>query len=115
MSELQSWCKKQIDEKMVEPNPGIGKTVQYLLKHWVKLTRFLQGPGAPLDNNLCERALKLAILNRKNALFYKTQRGAYVGDLFMSLIRICRLAGVNPLDYLQGIVANRIKKSHCCS
>jgi transposase len=41
-----------------------------MLKHWDPLTLFLRQPGAPLDNNLCERALKKAILHRKNALFY---------------------------------------------
>src|SRR6185295_7857540 len=56
--------------------------------------------GAPLDNNICERALKKAILHRKNALFYKTQNGARVGDLFMSLIYTCQLNEVNPFDYL---------------
>ena len=57
-------------------------------------------PGAPLDNNICERALKKAILHRKNALFYKTCHGAHVGDLFMSLISTCGLCGANPFDYL---------------
>ena len=47
-----------------------------------------------------ERALKKAILNRKNALFYKTLNGAGVGDLFMSLIHTCELNGANPFDYL---------------
>jgi hypothetical protein len=47
-----------------------------MLRHWEKLTLFLRQPGAPLDNNLCERALKKAILHRKNALFYKTRRHA---------------------------------------
>jgi transposase len=106
MDELQIWCKKQIDENIVEPNSGLGKAIKYMLNHWQKLTRFLQIPGAPLDNNLCERALKHAILHRKNALFYKTQRGAYVGDLFMSLIHTCQLAGVNPLDYLTWLLKN---------
>ena len=57
-----------------------------MLNHWEKLTRFLHVPGAPLDNSIRERALKKAILHRKNALFYKTQRGARVGDMYMSLI-----------------------------
>ena len=56
--------------------------------------------GAPLDNNLVERALKKAILHRKNLLFYKTLNGAEVGDLYMSLIHTCELNAVNPLDYL---------------
>ena len=60
----------------------------------------LQLPDAPLDNNIVERALKKAILNRKNALFYKTLNGAGVGDLFMSLIHTCELNGANPFDYL---------------
>jgi hypothetical protein len=106
MDELESWCKQQLEERIVEPNSGLGKAINYMLKHWKKLTRFLQIPGAPLDNNLCERALKYAIINRKNALFYRTQRGAYVGDLFMSLIHTCQLAGTNPLAYITWLLKN---------
>ena len=50
--------------------------------------------------NIVERALKKAILNRRNAFFYKTLNGAHTGDLFMSLIHTCELNGVNPFDYL---------------
>jgi ribosomal protein RSM22 (predicted rRNA methylase) len=45
-------------------------------------------------------ALKKAILHRKNSLFYKTEKGAEVGDLFMSLIHSCGLNNINPFDYL---------------
>jgi len=38
--------------------------------------------------------------DRKNAYFYKTDHGARVGDLFMSLIHTCELNNVNPFDYL---------------
>jgi transposase len=60
-----------------------------------------------------ERALKKAILNRKNALFYKTLNGAVVGDLFMSLIHTCELNGANPFDYLTELQrhAEEMKKS----
>jgi hypothetical protein len=44
--------------------------------------------------------LKKAIQHRKNSLFYKTEHGAYIGDLFMSLIHTCVLCQVNPFDYL---------------
>jgi transposase len=47
-----------------------------------------------------ERALKKAILNRRNALFYKELNGAGVVGLFMSLIHTCELPGANPFDYL---------------
>ena len=100
MEELHTWCQTQLEERKVEPNSGLGQAISYLLKHWEKLTLFLQVAGAPLDNNLVERALKKAILHRKNSLFYKTRKGAQMGDLFMSLIHTCELNGVNPFDYL---------------
>lgn len=100
LDQLRDWVNAQFSEHRVEPNSGLGKAFSYLLNHWAKLTLFLSQPGAPLDNNIVERALKKAILNRRNALFYKTQNGAAVGDLFMSLIHTCELNGVNPFDYL---------------
>lgn len=100
MDELKNWGINQLDQKKVEPNSGLGKAIRYMLDRWEKLTRFLQIPGAPLHNNLCEQILKRAVLNRKNALFYRTEHGAYIGDLFMSLITTCSLCGANPFDYL---------------
>jgi transposase len=100
MKGLHEWMEAQLGEHKTEPNSGLGKAISYLLNHWPKLTLFLRQPGAPIDNNLVERALKKAILNRKNALFYKTLNGAGVGDLFMSLIHTCELNGANPFDYL---------------
>src|SRR5437762_1811421 len=100
MKALHEWREAQLAEHKTEPNSGLGKAISYLLNHWPKLTLFLRQPGAPIDNNIVERALKKAILNRKNALFYTTLNGAGVGDLFMSLIHPCELNGANPFDYL---------------
>ena len=100
MKGLYEWMEAQLAEHKTEPNSGLGKAISYLLNHWLKLTLFLRQAGAPIDNNIVERALKKAILNRKNALFYKTSNGAGVGDLFMSLIHTCELNKANPFDYL---------------
>ena len=100
MQQLHDWLRRQLDEKLTEPNSALGGAIGYMLRHWEKLTLFLRQAGAPLDNNVCERALKKAILHRKNALFYRTKNGARVGDLFMSLIYTCQLNEVNPFDYL---------------
>jgi len=100
MRGLQWWLYEQIEQRRIEPNSTLGGAVKYMRKHWNKLTLFLQVPGAPLDNNVCERILKKAILHRKNALFFKTQNGANVSDLFMSLIHTAELAKVDPFDYL---------------
>ena len=100
MAELHHWLIAQTEQRLVEPNSGLGQAIAYMLARWDALTLFLRHPGAPLDNNICERALKKAILHRKNALFYKTENGARVGDLYMSLTYTAELAGASPFDYL---------------
>jgi len=86
MEKLEAGLRAQFEERKVEPNSGLGKAISYPLNHWEQLTLFLRKAGAPLDNNVVERALKKAILHRKNSLFYKTRNGARMGDLYMSLI-----------------------------
>jgi hypothetical protein len=100
MKTFEEWMEAQFAQHLVEPNSGLGKAITYFLRHWKGLTAFLRDAGAPLDNNICERALKRAVLHRKNALFYRTLHGSEVGDLFMSLIHTCELAEANPFDYL---------------
>jgi len=106
MQKLHEWMSAQLSEQKVEPNSGLGQAITYMLRHWEPLTLFLRQAGAPLDNNVCERALKMAILHRKNALFYKTETGALVGDILMSLVHTCRLNGVNPFAYLTALQKN---------
>lgn len=103
MLELKGWMTAQLDEHHVEPHSGLGQALGYMLRHWDRLTQFLHVAGAPLDNNICERALKRAILHRKNSMFYKTRKGAEVGDIYMSLIQTCELCGVNAFDYLNAL------------
>ena len=103
IEKLKDWLTSQIEQNLVEPNSGLGQAISYMLNHWPKLTRFLSVPGAPLDNNVCEQALKRAILHRKNSLFYKNMHGAYIGDLFMSLIHTCNIMNINPFNYLVAI------------
>jgi transposase len=103
MEGLKEWLQTQTQERQVEPNSSLGKAIAYMLKHWEPLTLFLRVPGAPLDNNLCEQVLKRAILHRKNSLFFRTEHGAYIGDLFMSLIHTCKLNQVNPFHYLTNL------------
>ena len=100
MDELRQWLQKQVDDHLVEPNSALGKAIAYMQTHWETLTRFLSIPGAPLDNNLVERALKLFIRQRKNSLFYRTEHSAYIASVLTSLIATCVYAGVNAVDYL---------------
>lgn len=106
MEQLKAWMREKLDGKHIEPNSGLGQAIGYMLKHWEPLTLFLRQAGAPLDNNRCEQALKMAILHRKNSLSYKTLNGAQTGDLFMSLIHTCRLNRINPFAYLLAIATH---------
>lgn len=103
MDDLKFWMEQKLSNKEVEPNSGLGAAIKYELKHWKELTLFLRMPGAPIDNNICERILKAAIRHRDNSLFYKTLNGARVGDFFMSVIQTCRLNGKDPFHYLTTI------------
>jgi hypothetical protein len=107
LTTLKTWLEEQTAQRLVEPNSSVGKAITYLLDHWSTLTRFLKEPGAPLDNNVAERALKLAIRQRKNSLFYATAHSAYIASLLTSVIATCVQAGVNALDYLVAVQEHR--------
>jgi len=106
MKDLEIWLRDQIEERKVEPNSGLGQAITYTLKHWTELTLFLREPSAPLDNNACEAVIKKAIMHRKNSLYYRSERGAQTGDAFMSLIHTAELNGIQPFDYLVGLLRN---------
>ena len=106
MEDLDEWLTALIKEKKVEPNSGLGEAIDFMQRHWDKLTLFLHVAGAPIDNNIVERALKKVILHRKNALFFKTQNGARVGDMYMTFIHTSELNGVDPFDYLVALQRN---------
>lgn len=107
MDGLKRWLEQQFDHRLVEPNSSLGKAMSSLLGHWETLTRFLSVPGAPLDNNTVERALKLFIRQRKNSLFYATEHSAYIASVLTSLIATCLQAGVNALEYLVALQEHR--------
>jgi hypothetical protein len=109
MKALKQWMQRQFDERLIEPNSALGAAILYMQKRWSELTLFLRVEGAPLDNNTSERALKKAILHRKNALFYRTLAGAHVGDVFMSLIHTAELNDVAPFEYLVALQRHAVE------
>ena len=104
---LKTWLEQQTAERVVEPNSSVGKAIAYMLGHWATLTQCIKEPGAPLDNNVAERALKLCIRQRKNSLFYATEHSAYIASILTSVIATCVQAGVNALDYLVAVQEHR--------
>jgi hypothetical protein len=107
LDELKSWLARQLADRLVEDNSSLGRAITYMQSHWETLTRFVQIEGAPLDNNVVERALKLFIRQRKNSLFYKSEHSAYIASVLTSLIATCLYAGVNALEYLVALQEHR--------
>lgn len=106
MDSLRRWLVDQLLEGRVEPNSELGRAIKYMLRLWEPLTKFLRVPGVPLDTNAVERILKTAIRYRKNSLFFKTEKGARVGDFFMSLFETCDINGVDKVHYLTAVLSN---------
>src|SRR6266849_7409712 len=111
MDSRKKWRDTQRDERLVEPHSSLGKAMASMQTHGETLTRFWQIAGAPLENNLVERALKLFIRQRTNSLFYKTAYSASMASGLTSLIAPCRQAGVNALEYQGFLIKNLLKIS----
>ena len=103
MLQMKEYFQDLLEKKEAEPNSSLGKAIAYFNNHWEGLTLFLRVPGVPLTNNDTERLLKRAVLNRKNAYFYRTETGAKIGDILMSMIETCTLNHTNPWDYLVAV------------
>ena len=115
MDDIERYINALLDDKKIEPNSALGKVLKYMRRHWHELTQFLRAPGAPLDNNIVERALKIPIRGRRTWLFYKTTYGAMIGGVLTSVIHTCALAGENPVDYLTALQTHkdRVVKEPC--
>lgn len=109
MTKIRDYCQELVSAKQVEPNSSFGKAINYLNKYWEGFTLFLRISGVPLSNNADERLMKRAVLNRKNAYFFKNEAGAKIADILMSVIETCILNGVNPYNYLITLQQNSDK------
>ena len=103
---LSDWLKQQFEQRLVEPNSSLGKEIQYLENHWHELTEFTRTAGVPLDNNATESALRRPVLLRNNSLFFKTEHGANVSGLLMSILATCQANAVNAWEYLLSAYRN---------
>lgn len=86
------------------PRSALGQAVRYMLKRWAALTRFLENPQVPLDNNAAERSLRGPVIGRKVHYGSKSKRGTEVAAIFYTLFETAKLNGVEPVAYLRAVV-----------
>ena len=81
----------------------LARGARYIQNHWDDLTAFLDNPLLPPDNNAAEGALRINALIRKNSLFYGSAEGGERAATALTILHSCRLAGLEPLRYLQQV------------
>lgn len=84
----------------VTPNSLLGKALHYLSSQWSKLIRFIDNGAWPIDNNLCENAIRPFVVGRRNWLFCDTVAGARASANLYSLIETCKANRIDPYTYL---------------
>lgn len=99
MDELKAWAEEMLTGG-AEPNSPLAAECRYFTNHWVGLTRFLEVPGAPLDNNALEAVLKFMITYRKNSQTFKTVYSAEYGSRLISVIVTCMVNNIDAIDYM---------------
>jgi len=96
IDQIWEWATVQVGL----PRSDFGKAVRYMLERWEGLTRFLDDPRIPLDNNAAERALRGPVVGRKNHYGSRSLRGTQVAAVFYTLCESARLINVDAQAYL---------------
>jgi transposase len=110
---------KELRRKLMElkgslhPTHAVMAGIDYTLKHWVALNRFLGNPHLEIDNNGAERAIKNFVLSRKNFLFIGSDAGGKAMAINLSFIVSCKRNNINPVAYLADVFSriNSMKTS----
>ncbi len=83
---------------------GTARAIDYSLKRWEALTRYLDDGDAPIDNNWVENQIRPWAIVRSNWLFAGSLRGGQRTAAIMSLIQSARLNGHDPYAYLKDVL-----------
>jgi len=106
--ELVSWCT--VHKKHEPPSSRLGIALRYFTNHRLALARFLEYGFVPMDNGIVERLHVRTAMTRKNYLFAGSDGGAERAAIAYSILGSCRLAGVDPLEYLRDVLPKMRRK-----
>jgi len=80
------------------------KAIDYMLKRWVALTRYLENGSLPIDNNRVANQMRPWALGRKNWLFAGSERSSKRAAAIMTLVQSAKLNGHDPYAYLKDVL-----------
>jgi len=99
---LHAWMVDQ--RRLVPEGSAIAKALDYSLKRWDALVRYLEDGHLPIDNNWCENQIRPWATGRKNWLFAGSLRAGQRSAAIMSLIQSAKLNGHDPFAYLKDVL-----------
>jgi transposase len=105
---IQQWC---LDVRCT-PGSGLAQAIKYMTDRWTPLTRFVDDPRIPLDNNGSERGLRGLVVGRKNHYGSRSRRGSEVAAILYSLLETAKLVGVDPAEYLRIALTAAIERGN---
>jgi transposase len=102
LNQIKELCENRPPELL--PGSPVAKAMNYFLNQWPHLKTFTENVRIPVDNNFCERTLRIVALLRKNANFVGNQKSGQRTMILLSLAQSCVLNGINPLEYFADVL-----------
>jgi transposase len=99
---LHAWMTAQ--RARVSEGSAIARALDYSLRRWVALTRYLDDPDVPIDNNWCENQIRPIAVGRNNWLFAGSLRAGRRAAAVMSLVQSAKMNGHDPYVYLKDVL-----------
>jgi len=84
-------------------NSVIAQAIDYALKRWEALTRFVEDGSLEIDNNICENSSRASAVGKRNWLFVGHPEAGERSAVIYTLLGSCRRPGVNPFEYLKDL------------
>jgi transposase len=110
--ELVAWCK--VHQPYETPTSATGAALRYMINHRVALGRFLECGAVPIDNGIVERLHVRTAIVRKNFLHAGSDAGGERAAIALTILGCCRLAGVNPVEYLTDVLPRLMQRVRIC-
>jgi hypothetical protein len=98
---LKSWLEEML--RQIPSGSSVAQAIRYGFNQWDGLLRFLNDGRIKIDSNTVERSMRPIALSRKNALFSGSDEGTENWAMLASLIKTCKLHGINPETYIADV------------
>ncbi len=86
------------------PHSGLRTALDYTLKRWPALLRYLKDGRVPIDNNRVENVMRPVAVGRKNCLFAGSLRAGQRMAAILSLLETAKLNGHDPYIWLRDVL-----------